>query len=60
MILEENKYTQKEISHNINYYNIRKEDLENERKEINKELRKVKEFIEYWKQLDISQLKIFK
>ena len=60
MILEENKYTQKEISHNINYYNIRKEDLENERKEINKELRRVKEFIEYWKQLDISQLKIFK
>jgi hypothetical protein len=32
MTLEENKYTQKEITHNINYYNRRKEDLENERK----------------------------
>jgi len=60
MTLEENKYTQKEITHNINYYNRRKEDLENERKEINKEIRRVKESIEYWKELDISQLKIFK
>ncbi len=60
MILEENKYTQKEISHNINFYLSKQEGLNNERKEINKELRRVREAIDYWIDLDISQLKIFK
>lgn len=52
------EYTQEEILRNINTFQKKEEDLINQRKELNKELGRVRKQKEYWEELDISQLKL--
>ena len=55
----ENEYTQQEVLRNIKVFEKQEEDLLQQRKEINKSLLHARKQIEYWRELDISQLKIF-
>jgi hypothetical protein len=57
--MEEPKiYSQKEVLKNINIFRDREDELLLQRKELNKTLFKVRKQKEYWKTLDISQLKL--
>jgi hypothetical protein len=55
----ENRYTQREVAANIAKLTKAESDLVSQRKEINRQLLEVRRQIEYWKELDLSQLKIF-
>jgi hypothetical protein len=55
----ENKYTQQEVMSNISKLNKIESDLILQRKELNRQLLEIRKQIEYWKDLDLSQLKIF-
>ena len=52
-------YTQAEIDSNIAKLTQSLEYKVRERKEINASIRALKEQIEYWKEMDLSQTKIF-
>lgn len=54
----ENKYTEKEIQVNLSILTRKEDDLLQQRKAINSELSHNRKQIEYWKNLDLSQLKI--
>lgn len=56
--MEESKYNQEEVLINIGIFSKKEDDLKNQRKELNKELNRIKKQKEYWQNLDISQLKI--
>jgi hypothetical protein len=55
----ENKYTQQEVLSNISKLNKIESDLILQRKELNRQLLEIRKQIEYWNELDLSQLKIF-
>lgn len=57
--MTENKYTQQEVLRNIITLEKRKEELTQQRKELNIAILSTKKQIEYWNELDLSQLKIF-
>lgn len=57
--MTENKYTQQEVFRNIRTLEKRKEELISQRKELNVAILSTKKQIEYWNELDLSQLKIF-
>ena len=57
--MTENKYTQQEVLRNIRTLEKRKEELTQQRKELNASILSTKKQIEYWNELDLSQLKIF-
>ena len=54
----ENKYTEKEVQRNLHILIKNEDDLLQQRKVINQELSRNRKQIEYWKELDLSQLKI--
>jgi hypothetical protein len=54
----ETKYTQEEVLRNIDTFQKKEDDLINQRKELNKELGRIRKQKEYWEALDISQLKL--
>lgn len=54
----ENKYTEKEVQRNLNILTKTEDDLLQQRKAINQELSRNRKQIEYWKELDLSQLRI--
>lgn len=54
----EAQYTQEEVLRNINTFQKKEDDLINQRKELNKELGRIRKQKEYWEALDISQLKL--
>lgn len=54
----EKVYTQEEVLRNINIFLKKEDDLVNQRKELNKELNRIRKQKEYWEALDISQLKL--
>lgn len=56
--MEESKYNQEEVLINIGIFQRKEDDLKNQRKELNKEINRIKKQKEYWENLDISQLKI--
>ena len=51
-------YTQKEVLKYINIFRDREGEMLNKRKELNKELFRIRKQKEYWENLDISQLKL--
>lgn len=51
-------YTPKEVLKNINIFRDREDELLIKRKELNKELNRVRKQKEYWEGLDFSQLKL--
>jgi hypothetical protein len=51
-------YTQKEVLKYINIFRDREDEVLNKRKELNKELFRIRKQKEYWENLDISQLKL--
>lgn len=55
----ENSYSQQEIISKISKLSRMESDLISQRKEINKQLLEIRKQIEYWKEFDLSQLKIF-
>ena len=57
--MEVNTYTQKEILSNINRLQDEVELLKLKRTEISKRINELKKQIDYWKDLDISQIKMF-
>ena len=57
--MEANTYTQKEILSNINRLQDEVELLKLKRTEISKRINELKKQIDYWKDLDISQIKMF-
>lgn len=52
-------YTQKEVLHNIKVLQDEVYILEQNRSEINKRLNSLKKQIQYWEDLDLSQIKMF-
>ena len=59
MDTQQNKYTQKEVLKNIETFKTQEEKLLQQRKELNKSINDTRKQIQYWEELDISQLKIF-
>lgn len=57
--MKEQTYTQEEVLKNINTFQQKEDDLLLQRKELNKELNRVRKQKEHWESLDLSQLKIF-
>ena len=57
--MEANTYTQKEILSNINRLQDEVELLKLKRTEIIKRINELNKQIDYWKDLDISQIKMF-
>lgn len=57
--MEVNTYTQKEILSNINKLQDEVELLKLKRTEISKRVNELKKQIDYWKDLDVSQIKMF-
>jgi hypothetical protein len=57
--MEANTYTQKEILSNINKLQDEVELLKLKRTEISKRINELKKQVDYWKDLDISQIKMF-
>ena len=55
----ENSYSQQEVLSNISKLSRVESDLVLQRKELNRQLLEIRKQIEYWKELDLSQLKIF-
>lgn len=55
----ENSYSQQEVLSNISKLSRVESDLILQRKELNRQLLEIRKQIEYWKELDLSQLKIF-
>lgn len=55
--MEVNTYTQKEILSNINKLQDEVELLKIKRTEINERINELKKQVNYWKDLDISQIK---
>jgi hypothetical protein len=55
---EEKVYTQQEVLQHINLFTYKEDKLVNERKELNKELQRIRKQKEYWLNLDLSQLKL--
>ena len=53
----ENKYTEKEVQTNLSILTKTEDDLLQQRKAINQELSRNRKQIEYWKELDLSQLR---
>lgn len=51
-------YTQKEVLKYINIFRDREEEMLNARKQLNKELFRIRKQKEHWENLDISQLKL--
>lgn len=58
MTTKDKVYTQKEVLKYINIFRDREEDMLNVRKQLNKELFRIRKQKEYWENLDISQLKL--
>lgn len=56
--MEEKKYTQEEVLKNINIFQKKEDDLMHQRKELNKELNRIRKQKEHWESLDLSQLKL--
>ena len=56
--MEAKTYTQEEIQSNINILKHEEDELIRQRKEINSVLRKKRESIKYWSEMDVSQLRI--
>jgi len=54
----ENKYTEKEVQTNLSILSKAEDELLQQRKAINQELSRKRKQIEYWKELDLSQLRI--
>jgi len=52
-------YTQKEVLHNIKVLQDEVYILKQNRSEINKRLDSLKKQIQYWEDLDLSQIKMF-
>ena len=52
------EYTQEEVLKNINIFQRREDDLIVHRKELNKELNRIRKQKEHWESLDLSQLKL--
>ena len=57
--MEVNIYTQKEILSNINKLQDEVELLKLKRTDISKRINELKKQVDYWKDLDISQIKMF-
>lgn len=57
--MEVNTYTQKEILSNINKLQDEVELLKLKRTELSKRVNELKKQIDYWKDLDISKIKMF-
>ena len=53
------QYTQQEINKALKELNLRLERKELDRKEINSEIRAIRDNIKYYENLDMSQLKLF-
>lgn len=57
--MEETKvYTQQEVLKHINIFTEREDNLLDKRKELNKELNRVRKQKQHWKELDLSQIKL--
>ena len=56
--LDMKEYTQEEILKNISIFQKREDELIVQRKELNKELNRVRKQKENWEGLDLSQLKL--
>lgn len=58
MTTKDKVYTQKEVLKYINIFRDREDEMLNKRKQINKELFRIRKQKEHWENLDISQLKL--
>ena len=52
------EYTQKEVLKYISVFQKREDELIVQRKELNKELNRIRKQKEHWESLDLSQLKL--
>jgi hypothetical protein len=59
METQSNKYTQEEVLKNIEMFKTQEEKLLQQRKELNKSMNDTRKQIQYWEDLDLSQLKMF-